>query len=95
MNSLENFYQIKKMMIMIVSYYIQKLCHFMKEITYDEKICVHSGKCVKNLPFLFQIKDGKFVIIQDGAPEEEIRNTVNMCQSKDLNIVDINSYDPI
>jgi len=43
------------------------------KVTWDENICIHSGKCVKNLPSVFTKQDGKFVIIQDGAPEDQIR----------------------
>jgi len=65
------------------------------KITYDEKVCIHSGKCVKNLPSVFQVVDSKFVITQDGASEEEIRNTVSKCPSKALNIVNTTGSDPI
>ena len=56
------------------------------EITWDDKVCIHSGKCVKNLPSVFQVKDGKFVIIPDGAPEDKIRKTVSECPSGALKI---------
>ena len=56
------------------------------KVTWDENICIHSGKCVKNLPSVFKVQDEKFVIIQDGAPEEQIRKTVNECPSKALKI---------
>ena len=65
------------------------------KITYDEKICIHSGKCVKSLPSVFQVRDSKFVITQDGASEEEIRKTVSECPSKALNIVNRYNPDPI
>lgn len=65
------------------------------KITYDEKVCIHSGKCVKSLPSVFQVRDSEFVITQDGASEEEIRKTVNECPSKALNIVNISNPDPI
>jgi len=64
------------------------------KVTYDEKVCIHSGKCVKNLPSVFQVRDSKFVITQGRASEEEIRNTVSKCPSKALNIVNTSS-DPI
>lgn len=59
----------------------------MLKITWDEKICVHSGNCVKTLPTVFQVKDGKFVIVPDGAPEEQIRKTVKDCPSNALKIL--------
>ena len=46
------------------------------KVTWDENICIHSAKCVKNLPSVFTKQDGKFVIIQDGAPEDQIRQVV-------------------
>ena len=58
------------------------------KITYDEKVCIHSGKCVKSLPSVFQVKDGEFIITQDGAPEDQIRKTVGECPSKALKIVE-------
>ena len=58
----------------------------MLKITWDDEICIHSGKCVKSLPSVFQVKDGKFVIIPDGAPENQIRKTVAECPSGALKI---------
>lgn len=58
----------------------------MLKITWDDKICIHSGKCVKNLPSVFQVKDGKFVIIPDGASEDKVRRTVAECPSGALKI---------
>ena len=58
----------------------------MLKITWDEKICTHSGNCVKTLPSVFQVKDGKFVIVPTGAPEEQVRRTVNACPSGALKI---------
>ena len=58
----------------------------MLKITWDDKICTHSGNCVKSLPSVFQVKDGKFVIIPDGAPEDQVRKTVHACPSGALRI---------
>jgi uncharacterized Fe-S cluster protein YjdI len=60
----------------------------MMKITWDEKICIHSANCVKTLPSVFQVRDGKFVIVPTGAPEEQIRKTVNACPSGALKIHD-------
>lgn len=65
------------------------------KITYDEKVCIHSGKCVKNLPSVFQVKDSKLFIVQDGASEDEIRKVVRACPSKALDIVNITSSDTV
>ena len=56
------------------------------KVTYDKEICTHSANCVKTLPSVFQVKDGKFVITQDGASEDQIRKTVDACHSKALKI---------
>ncbi len=56
------------------------------KVSYDKDTCIHSAKCVNGLPSVFQVKDGNFVIIQDGAPEDKIRETVNACPSKALKI---------
>lgn len=60
----------------------------MLKITWDEKICIHSGNCVKTLPTVFQVKDGKFVIVPDGAPEKQVRKTVKACPSNALKILE-------
>ncbi len=54
------------------------------KVTYDKDVCIHSANCVNSLPSVFQVKDGNFVIIQDGAPEDKIREIVNACPSKAL-----------
>lgn len=56
------------------------------KIRWDENTCTHSGKCVQSLPSVFKVQDGKFVIVQDGAPEEQIRKTVKNCPSGALTI---------
>ena len=56
------------------------------KVTYDKDTCIHNGQCVRNLPSVFQVKDGKFQIIQDGATQEEIRKVVKGCPSGALQI---------
>lgn len=58
------------------------------KITWDDKICTHSGNCVRSLPSVFQVKDGKFVIVPTGAPEDQVRKTVNACPSGALKILE-------
>jgi uncharacterized Fe-S cluster protein YjdI len=41
---------------------------------------------VQGSPSVFKVEDGKFVIDETGAPEEEIRNTVSQCPSGALTI---------
>ena len=56
------------------------------KVEWYENICIHSGKCVKNLPAVFTKQDGKFVIIQDGAPKDQIIKVVKECPSGALQI---------
>jgi len=58
------------------------------KITWDENMCVHSGKCVQNLPSVFQVRDGRFVIMQNGSTRDEILKTVSQCPSKALKTED-------
>jgi uncharacterized Fe-S cluster protein YjdI len=46
------------------------------KVTYDAQVCIHAGNCVKSLPAVFKVVDGKFVIDQQGASEAAIRQTV-------------------
>jgi len=56
------------------------------KVSWDEKVCVHAGECVKNSPKVFKIVDDKFVIDQSAGTEEEIRATVAKCPSGALTI---------
>jgi len=58
------------------------------EVTYDPNVCIHAGNCVKNLPAVFKVIDGKFVIDQQGASETAIRQTVAACPSGALQIIE-------
>lgn len=54
------------------------------KVVWDEKICSHSGNCVKTLPQVFKVEDGKFVIEPEKASEEQVRQAVAACPSKAL-----------
>lgn len=56
------------------------------KVNWDEEICIHAGECVGNLPSVFKVIEGKFVIYQSGASEEEIKATVAKCPSGALTI---------
>jgi uncharacterized Fe-S cluster protein YjdI len=58
------------------------------KVTYDAQMCIHAGNCVKSLPAVFKVVDGKFVIDQQGASEAAIRQTVAACPSGALQITD-------
>jgi uncharacterized Fe-S cluster protein YjdI len=56
------------------------------EVRWDEKTCAHAGVCVKSLPQVFKVEDGKFVITPSAASDEEVRATVAKCPSGALTI---------
>jgi uncharacterized Fe-S cluster protein YjdI len=58
------------------------------KVTYDAQVCIHAGNCVKSLPAVFKVVDGQFVIDQQGASEDAIRQTVAGCPSGALRITD-------
>jgi len=58
------------------------------KVIWDEKVCIHSGNCVRSLPNVFMVKDGSFVINVSGAPESEVRAVVAACPSGALKVLD-------
>jgi uncharacterized Fe-S cluster protein YjdI len=56
------------------------------EVTYDPRICIHSGNCVKTLPQVFKVENGKFVIDPAAAEEAKVAATVAACPSGALKI---------
>ena len=55
-------------------------------VKWDDKICIHAGECVKNLPNVFKVVDDKFVIDESGASEDEVKRVVGLCPSSALKI---------
>ena len=55
---------------------------------WDDKICIHAGECVKNLPSVFKVVDEKFVIDESGASEDEVKHVVGLCPSGALKVKD-------
>ena len=58
------------------------------KVNWDDKICIHAGECVKNLPTVFKVVDEKFVIDESGASEDEVERVVGLCPSGALKIED-------
>ncbi len=56
------------------------------EVTWDSKICIHSGNCVKSLPQVFRVENGKFVIEPAKADDHRVRATVKACPSGALRV---------
>ena len=58
------------------------------KVKWDDKICIHAGECVKNLPSVFKVVDEKFVIEESGASEDEVKRVVGLCPSGALKVED-------
>ena len=58
------------------------------KVKWDDKICIHAGECVKNLPNVFKVVEEKFVIDESGASEDEVKRVVGLCPSGALKIED-------
>jgi uncharacterized Fe-S cluster protein YjdI len=56
------------------------------QVSWDKNVCIHSGNCVKTLPQVFKVENGKFVIDPSGADDDKVRATVAACPSKALQI---------
>ena len=56
------------------------------KVKWDDKICIHAGECVKNLPSVFKVVDEKFVIDESGASEDEVKRVVGLCPSGALKV---------
>ncbi|MCL9806982.1 (4Fe-4S)-binding protein [Flavobacterium amniphilum] len=54
-------------------------------IVWQSNKCMHSAKCVQNLPSVFQPKEQPWIKIEN-ALDEEIKNTVAKCPSGALTI---------
>lgn len=53
----------------------------MSNVTWDESVCIHAGKCVEGLPQVFKVENGQFVIDESAAGADEIKSTVEACPS--------------
>jgi uncharacterized Fe-S cluster protein YjdI len=56
------------------------------QVTWDQKVCIHSGNCVKTLPQVFKVENGKFVIDPNAADDDKVRAAVAACPSGALQI---------
>ena len=61
------------------------------KVNWNDKICIHAGECVKNLPNVFKIVDKKFVIDKSAASEDEIkRSEVEIQEITDSHVKTLN-----
>ena len=56
------------------------------KVNWDEDVCTHSANCVKSLPQVFKVEDGKFVIDTSAASEDKVRAVVAKCPSGALSV---------
>jgi uncharacterized Fe-S cluster protein YjdI len=49
-------------------------------VRYDEKICIHAGKCVRSLPQVFDVNEQPWINV-NGADIEAIKQTIAQCPS--------------
>lgn len=59
-----------------------------REVTWDSNVCIHSGNCVKTLPQVFKVENGKFVIDAAAADESRLKAAVAACPSGALKLKD-------
>lgn len=60
----------------------------MSKVSWDEKICEHAGNCVKGLPSVFKVENGRFVIDENAAGADEIKAVIETCPSGALKFQD-------
>ena len=56
-------------------------------VRYDEKVCIHAGKCVQGLPQVFNVNNDPWINV-DGADVESIRRTIQQCPSGALTLTE-------
>ena len=52
-------------------------------VRYDEKICIHAGKCVQGLPQVFDVNRDPWINVR-WADVEAIKRTIGQCPSRAL-----------
>ena len=54
-------------------------------VRYDEKVCIHAGKCVQGLPQVFNVNQDPWINV-NGADVAAITQTIKMCPSGALTL---------
>jgi uncharacterized Fe-S cluster protein YjdI len=54
-------------------------------VRYDEKVCIHAGKCVQSLPQVFNVNQNPWINVS-GADVEAIKRTIKQCPSGALTL---------
>jgi uncharacterized Fe-S cluster protein YjdI len=58
------------------------------QVSWDKNVCIHSGNCVKTLPQVFKVENGKFVIDPSATDDDKVRAAVAACPSGALQVKD-------
>ena len=56
------------------------------QVSWDSKVCSHSANCVKTLPQVFKVENGKFVIDPAAASDDRVVAAVKACPSGALKL---------
>ncbi len=56
-------------------------------VRYDEKICIHAGKCVQGLPQVFDVNKNPWINV-NGADMDAIKRTIAQCPSGALSLTE-------
>jgi uncharacterized Fe-S cluster protein YjdI len=59
-----------------------------RELIWNSEVCIHSGNCVKTLPQVFKVENGKFVIDSSAADESRLKAAIAACPSGALKFKD-------
>jgi uncharacterized Fe-S cluster protein YjdI len=54
-------------------------------VRYDEKICIHAGKCVRGLPQVFDVNKTPWINV-NGADIAALKQTIAQCPSGALSL---------
>jgi uncharacterized Fe-S cluster protein YjdI len=55
-------------------------------VTFDPAVCIHSGKCVRGLPAVFDVKRKRWIDVKAGSAEE-IAAQIARCPSGALQFI--------
>lgn len=55
-------------------------------VTFDPTLCVHSGKCLRGLPAVFDVRRHRWIAVE-AASAEEIESQVGRCPSGALQFI--------
>ncbi len=54
-------------------------------VRYDEKVCIHAGKCVQGLPQVFDVNKNPWINVA-GASVEALKQAIKQCPSGALSL---------